>query len=269
MKNYKVLIYGLLLVLLNSASAGLTIHYIRHAEGGHNVKDEWEEKGVPKSEWPAYVGDHNAFTPKGKEQVKEATKRLAEHKYDHILCSPAWRARNTILPYLKNTKQTAQVWPELKESSGRRYIFSEKLVKVNKEILNKGDEIEIPDDEKAFFTLREDAANHYLKYPKGSDDVEKAAYLRYVTEHAIKLIENDFGDSDKTILVAGHNNAGVSLIHLLLGKELPRSIDKSLKNAQGWVAERQEDGTYKLLSYNGASLTDEQREDLDGQPEQD
>jgi hypothetical protein len=33
--------------------AGLKIYYIRHAEGGHNVKKAWEAKGVPKSEWPS------------------------------------------------------------------------------------------------------------------------------------------------------------------------------------------------------------------------
>ena len=41
----------------------LRIYYIRHAEGGHNVKKEWSI--YPESEWPSYVGNHSAFTPKG------------------------------------------------------------------------------------------------------------------------------------------------------------------------------------------------------------
>lgn len=37
----------------------LKIYYIRHVEAGHNVKREW---GIyPKNEWPAYVGNHEAF----------------------------------------------------------------------------------------------------------------------------------------------------------------------------------------------------------------
>ena len=49
----------------------LKVYYVRHGEGGHNVVSEWKHK--PKSEWPAYVGNPNVFTPKGEQQVDALT----------------------------------------------------------------------------------------------------------------------------------------------------------------------------------------------------
>jgi len=72
----------LLLVALftftSQADAGLKIYYIRHAQGGHNVKRAWEKKDVPKSEWPSYVGNPGVFTPAGEQQVAAATEKLKE-----------------------------------------------------------------------------------------------------------------------------------------------------------------------------------------------
>ena len=38
------------------------MYYVRHAEGGHNAKRRYMEKGIPKSEWPAYVGNPNVLS---------------------------------------------------------------------------------------------------------------------------------------------------------------------------------------------------------------
>ncbi|MEM0970427.1 MAG: hypothetical protein AAGJ31_13810, partial [Verrucomicrobiota bacterium] len=72
--------------------AGLKIYYIRHAEGGHNVKRDWKE--VPEDEWPDYVGDSNQFTPLGKTQqaAVSATLQRLEDRFDFIACSPLWRS---------------------------------------------------------------------------------------------------------------------------------------------------------------------------------
>jgi len=58
----------------NSLQAGLKIYFIRHAEAGHNVVKEWEN--VPKSEWPAYVGNGDLLSPKGEIQKIEAAQKL-------------------------------------------------------------------------------------------------------------------------------------------------------------------------------------------------
>ena len=223
---------------------------MRHAEGGHNVKKEWEKKGVPKAEWPIYVGNPNMFTPKGKNEVIAATEKLSKYKFDFVASSPMWRARNTILPYLKLTGLKAEVWPELREGPGMKMILSKDVLPITEVILNKGDEIEIPTAETAFFSTRLEATRNYLKYPKGSIEEEKTAYMKHVSLHAIKVIEKRFGGSDKSILLAGHNSAGVSLLKLLLGKEPGGKANRGLVNASLWMVEQQPDGSYILKVYN-------------------
>ncbi len=249
MKSAIILTIALSAVFSNVADAGLKIYYIRHAEGGHNVKKAWEDKGVPKSEWPSYVGNPDMFTPKGLEELVTGTEKLQKYEFDFIATSPAWRARNTILPYLKASGQKAEVWPELEEGTGMVHILSDELPGVNEEILNNGEPVEIPENEAAFFTLREAAENHYKKSRRGSE-LEKTAYMKHVSLHAIKLIESRFGGSDKSILLAGHNSSGVSLLKLLIKEAPTGEARRGLDNTGIWMVEQQEDGSYKLMMYN-------------------
>lgn len=242
----------------NDAFAGLKIYYIRHAEGGHNVKKAWQEKGIPESEWPAYVGDHNVFTPKGITQVASATEKLQKYPFDFVATSNAWRAHNTIAPYLKATNQKAEVWPELREGKGMVTILSDDIPEVKEDILNKGDAIELTEEEATYLVIRPDSKNDYKKYPKGSSDNEKVAYMKHVSLHAIDLIEERFGGTDQSILLAGHNSSGVSLMKLFLG-EAPTAegTRRGLSNTGIWMVEQQEDGSYKLMMYNDQPIVSE------------
>lgn len=237
---------------IEHAEAGLKIYYIRHAEGGHNVKKAWEEKGIPESDWPAYVGNPDMFTPKGKGEVLAATESLKAYKFDFIASSPLWRARNTVLPYMKFKGSKGEVWPELREGKGMTTILSEDIPAVEEVILNKGKPIEIPEEEQEFFKLRDGAVNNYSKYPKDSDDDEKVAYMKHASLHAIEVIKKRFGGTEKSILLAGHNSAGVSLLKLLL-KGKPE-IKGGLKNTGIWMVEQQEDGSFKLRMYNSVPI---------------
>jgi len=241
---------GAFFVISGQAFAGLKICYIRHAEGGHNVKAKWEEKGVPKSEWPAYVGDSEMFTPKGEQEVLEATEKLKGYEFDFIATSPLWRARNTVLPYLRETKQKAEVWPELKEGTGMTMILSKDLPTVEKRILNRGDTIHIHKAERGFLERRHGASHYYRKAPSGSSEELRTAYMKHVTEHAISVILERFGESDDTILLVGHNSAGVSLLKLLLGREPGGTAVRGIDNIGMWMVEQQDDGSFKLLIYN-------------------
>lgn len=227
---------------------GLKIYYIRHAEGGHNVKKAWEEKGVPESEWPSYVGNPNMFTPRGEKEVVAATEKLQDFSFDFIATSNIWRVRNTILPYLKASNQTAEVWPELREGPGMTTILSMDIPDLDIEILNLGNPIELPEMEQNFFVLRKDSPNDYKAYPKGSEENLKVAYMKHVSLYAIEMIEKRFGGTDKSILLAGHNSSGVSLLKLLLKKE-PES-KKGITSSGIWMVEQQKDGTYQLKIYN-------------------
>ncbi|WP_162051257.1 phosphoglycerate mutase family protein [Lentimonas sp. CC4] len=232
--------------------AGLKIYYIRHAEGGHNVRKAWEAKGIPQSEWPAYVGNPDMFTPKGNQEVLAATEKLKAYKFDFIASSPLWRARNTILPYMEITGSKGEVWPELREGTGMKAILSKDIPDVQEDILNKGEPILLPEREKLFFKLREGATNNYGKYPRGSDDNVKVAYMKHASLHAIDVIKRRFGGSEKSILLAGHNSAGVSLLKLLLQGN--PEISGGLENTGIWMVEQQEDGSFKLKMYNSVPI---------------
>jgi bisphosphoglycerate-dependent phosphoglycerate mutase len=247
-----LLILAFVLFGASRSEAQLKIYYIRHAEGGHNVKKEWQEKGIPESEWPSYVGNPNVFTPRGKKEVIATTKKLQEYSFDFIATSNVWRVRNTILPYLKATKQTAEIWPELREGPGMLTILSTDIPDLDIAILNQGDPIELPKKEKKFFVLRKDSPNDYMKYPRESEENLKVAYMKHVSLHAIDMIEKRFGGTDKSILLAGHNSSGVSLLKLLL-KEEPEN-KKGIISTGIWMVEQQKDGSYQLKMYNNEVL---------------
>ena len=149
----KRVILGLLFAFAFQADAGLKVYYIRHAQSGKNVEKVWVKKDLLKSEWPAYVGNPDTFTPAGEKQVVAATEKLKAYSFDFIASSPLWRARNTIMPYLKATKRKAEIWPELREGHGHGSILSKDIPVLQKEILNLGEPIILPDKEKPFFIL--------------------------------------------------------------------------------------------------------------------
>lgn len=244
---------------LDGSNNGLRIYYIRHAEGGHNVKKAWQEKGIPESEWPAYVGDPNVFTPKGITEVARATEKLQKYRFDFVATSPVWRAHSTIAPYLKTTNQKAEAWPELREGPGMTTILSDEIPDVEEEILNKGKPIEVTEEEAAYLVVRPGAENDYSKYPKGSSEHEKVAYMKHVSLHAIELIEERFGGSGKSILLAGHNSSGVSLLKLLLHEAPTGEARRGLDNVGIWMVEQQEDGSFELKIYNDKAYQQKNR----------
>jgi len=250
----KCLSIFLLFAFTYQADAGLKIYYIRHAQAGHNVKKAWKEKGVPKSEWPAYVGNPDMLTPAGEKQVVAATEKLKEYSFDFVASSPMWRARNTILPYLKETQRKAEVWPELREGRGFGSILSEDIPVLQDEMLNRGEPIILPEEEQPFFVLRDDAENNYSRFPEGCKGMVKAAYLKHATVSAIEMIKQRFGGTDQSILLAGHQISGSSLLKFLLQDEL--KLSRKLQNARIWMVEQQEDGTYQLKIYNGKAYSE-------------
>jgi broad specificity phosphatase PhoE len=250
MKHLKtfLLIYFIAIGLCTVANAGLKIYYIRHGQSGKNVLKRWEKNDVPKSEWPSYVGNSDVFTPTGEKQVAAATEKLKTYPFDFIASSPLWRARNTILPYLKETHSKAEVWPELREAGGYGSILSKEIPVLEDEILNRGEPIILPEEELPYFILRDDAKNNYSQYPENSPGLVRAAYLKHATLSAIKLIEQRFGGTDQTILLTGHGTAGRSLLQLLL-QEAPK-VKKGIGQTGIWMVEQQEDGSYRLKMYN-------------------
>ncbi len=233
-----------------SAQEPLRVFFLRHAEGGHNVTSEWKDR--PKSEWPTYVGNPDAFTPKGEVQIAEATQKLEGMKFDFIAVSPLWRARNTILPYLKSKNVRAEIWPELTETRTTGTAAAKDLPPPSATLFDGAESLKIPDGEAGFFTFR-DGGKRALK-GGGNDAAQATSDAIALSEKAASLLRERFGKSGKTILLVGHGNAGVTLIRLLTG-----SIAPALNNASLWMAEEQPDGSFQLKMLNGEPFSQKAR----------
>ena len=219
-----------LLAYASQSEAGLKIYYLRHAEAGHNVVKEWAN--VPKAQRPAYVGNDSMFTPKGKTQVAAATEKLQKYHFDFIAVSSMWRARNTVLPYLKATGAKAEIWPELHEFSGGTRILSTNLPPPSSQILNAGPRVKLPPAEAPYFSLCADDTNDF-KLPRVKGDEQQAAY-KFVVQHEIDMILKRFGGTDKTILLVGHANSGKALLKMLTGNKLG-DLPPSPIRGFGWL----------------------------------
>lgn len=237
-------------ILQGCAQQGLRVYFVRHAEAGHNVVKEWKDK--PKSEWPAYVGNANMFTPKGERQAQALPEKLKGIQFDLIAVCPYWRTRHTILPYLQATGQKAELWPELEETSFVPIAFTAagaKPPEPNPTLFKGVNNFGLPDSEKAYFYFR-DGDKKYLEWQeKGNKQLELANDLA-LSRKAIDLIKTRFGNSPKSILLVGHGDAGSTLLRLLTTS---KSINPDIDNTGLWMAEEQPNGTFKLKILNGKS----------------
>ena len=232
------------LVPVNLAEAGLKIYYIRHGEVGSNVAQDWASK--PKDQWPIYVGKSSLFTPRGEVQVVNATEKLKLFHYDFIAVSPIWRARQTVLPYLKQTQQRAEIWPELAEFDGFGALLAgSPLPPPSQELLAPGQMISLPEAETNWFTLRPDGRQHYNYQVVGAKSLANAVA---VAERTVELIHQQFGGSDKSILLVGHGNSGRLLLEKLLKDD--KTWRTALLNTGIWMVEEQADGRFKLRLFN-------------------
>ncbi len=254
MKNLCITITLIFLTLIGSAEAGLKIYYMRHAEGGHNVKKDWEKKNIPEAEWPEYVGNPNMFTPKGLEQLVTGTEKLKNLKFDFIATSPMWRARSTVLPYLKDQKLTAEIWPELHEGPGSATVLKADLPVITAKILGQGKPIELSEEEAPYFKFIENGKNNFRAPKEPNDEEHKAAALKFVLNTAIERIKKRFGNSDKTILLVGHGGSGRALTRLLTQSNYVGKVGRGPDNTGLWMAEQQEDGTFVIKMYNDVMI---------------
>jgi broad specificity phosphatase PhoE len=243
------LVVFLWLGLFDVAQAGLKVYFIRHAEGGHNVVKDW--KGIPKDQWPAYVGNPDMFTPKGEKQIVKATDKLKHYHFDFIAVSPVWRTRQTVLPYLRETGAKAELWPELVEFERLSTNLTSGLTlpPPSADLFTGGDVIAIAAEEKASFTLREDGRR---RFKPGNEPMQNAADLTAVAEKTVSLIRARFGGSDKSILLVGHGNSGRLLLRVLVKNS--DAWKTQLANTGIWMAEEQADGSFKLRMFNDAPV---------------
>lgn len=250
--NTRGILILLLAALLSSvANAGLKIYYIRHAEGGHNVKKAWQAKGVPEVEWPSYVGNPNMFTPLGREQRAAVPAKLKKYKFDFIASSPMWRCRHTILPYLKEVGAKGEIWPELSEQPASTRILKKDLPKPLVPILGAGRKLKLPADELKYFSLRKDGMHRFIinRADKGPGAADRsAAAARMVIQNVLDRVQARFGGSDQRILFSGHGSSGMAVLRMLT--QDPLDGIGGIANTGMWMVEEQTDGSYQLKIFN-------------------
>jgi broad specificity phosphatase PhoE len=224
-----------------SVEAQLTVVYLRHAEGGHNVVSEFEQAGIPTNEWPAYVGNENAFTPRGEAQAGSVARDLPATGFDLIAVSPKWRTRHTILPYLKAHGLQAEVWPELGETGNVDGM--ETAGGVHPDLFAGRWDIRLGPDEAGFVRFRADGTgDRQLQVSNRAEAVACAAKVEELLRTRVA------GDRPTRVLLVGHGNASVTLI-----RQLTRQPDfhaPHLKNVHVWSATRRDDGSFELGPYN-------------------
>lgn len=232
---------GLALLLASAfpASAELTVYYVRHGQGGHNVEAEWAQTRVPKSDWPAWVGSQNHFTPLGAYQVQALGTNLLPYTFDFIAVSPLWRTRQTILPYLKLTGRTAEIWPELVETG---FHGNPAAAAEGQAVFAGTRPIEIPADEQAYFRLRPDTEARNWMTPTNP------AMAGALTVRVEELLRARFGANDTRVLLVGHGTAGLGLVRYLTRD--PKAADRHMDNTRLWCLDEQADGTFKLRYHN-------------------
>ncbi len=207
--------------LLHSEAADL--YFLRHAQTMANVTREYTEE------------NQRAFSPIGKEQVAGVVEKLAEHEFDIVLVSPAYRTLHTVLPVLHDRGMTAEIWPELYECCWDRETEEEEPQ------VTRGDRIELDEDTAAFFTFRDDDAMYMLS-------VDTPARGELMVADAVARLQERFAGTDKRILIVSHYHTSGRIMRSLLGDAAPWRIQP--RNAELSHLEEVEDGQWVLRMLN-------------------
>jgi broad specificity phosphatase PhoE len=169
-----------------------TITFVRHAETVANATGSYNSRTI------------NAFSARGIQQTGKLTKQLNEALYDHILVSPSPRALKTLAPFLSQTGQVAEVWPELYECCHQPPSWKNLSSPLQ---VRFGSKIKWPEPFDGLFAHRPGGERyiHATTYAQGLNQI-KLAY---------KMILREFSGSGKHVLIVGHSIQGGKMIALL------------------------------------------------------
>lgn len=222
-----VLILGIALAAgVNVLSAvAVDIYITRHAETMGNVTGDYSEQ------------NQRTFSPQGLQQIARITEKLAPYRFDHILVSPTYRARQTILPYLRAHQRKAEIWPELEECccDSRGLVSPAPAVPF-------GEPIHVDQDDVSYFNVRPDGG--YRLQP--TTEAEGLAQLLQARDRILQ----QFGGTTQTILLVTHSCSGSRIMELLLGIRAAGRFAPA--NAAISLLREEAPGQFRLLLYNDA-----------------
>lgn len=209
------------------------IYLIRHAETMGNSTGNY----TPETE--------AQFSPKGWAQAAAVPQVLAPYSYDYIAVSPTWRTRQTILPYLKEQKRKGEFWPEIEEGGCGLdgWVTPSTSLPIGKPIT-------MTEEEKEWFGLREDGIDYSFAPTNNADSLA-------IYEEGVRLLNERFSGTGKSVLLVSHSCTGGRYFELLLGLE-PRGRF-SPKNTGLSMFEELAPGNYAMRLYNNEPFKQEFR----------
>ena len=209
-------------------AAALDVVVTRHAETLANVTKDYS----------AFNQRH--FTEAGTKQIAALTAALDGIRFDAILVSPAYRTLKTVEPYLKQSGQSAEIWPELDECCWQ--LLREGATSP------PGLPILLETEQRPLFFLRADAP---VVVPGNESYDEGVRRIRAAAE----AFRARWSGTEAVVLVVAHQHTGSRLVETLLG-EAPEGRYR-IENAR-FTHLREEGGRFVLVELNGADVRVEQ-----------
>lgn len=211
-----------------SGSGALHIYFIRHAETMANVTGDKTE------------ANNRTFSDRGKKQIAGLTEVLTGLHIDHVLVSPTYRTRFTVLPFLKKTGMQAEIWPELEE-----WRMKDQLPDGMTEDSLR---IVIEPENHRYLRFRGDGSKkpYFTKNYKGG-------LIQIQKIHA--MIQDRFHGTGETLLLVGHSDSGSRLLEQLSGQKMIARYQ--LKTARLNLLEETESGKYRIVMLNGERVKPE------------
>lgn len=205
---------------------GMTLYYVRHAQTVANAS---------QSEQPSYE-DSDTLTELGLRQIDALTLYLQSNGInpDAVLVSPTSRTQKTIEPYVVAASMTAEIWPELTECGSSEPT---------------GAALPTEPTYYEYFNISIEAQNMVLR--EGASDLfwQTDTYERglFMVMQARDLLLERFGQTGKTVLIAGHAVAGGVIIGLLRGDDMLDGTD----DTDQWGVYMMNTGIQKLVQDPG------------------
>ncbi len=183
------------------------------------------------------------FSEQGKEEIARLVKTLGRRDFDHIIVSPTHRTLQTVLPYLRATRQSAEIWPEVEEC-----CFQSDRGATPPAALAPGHEIELAEPLAPFFRFRSAEANRWY-------NAKHYAHSEEMALRAADLVTQRFGGSGKTVLIVTHYHTGAWMISRWLDDEAARKF--VLETSKLNHIRQHRDGRFELIALNGKPVEDD------------
>ena len=156
------------------------------------------------------TSDHGELSYRGKRQATSIVEPLESLAIDQVVVSPFKRARRTVLPYLRATDTTGEVWPELAEGCWHTEHDDRRI-----ETIRDGEPIVLTEDERSHMTVVTD--EYPAQYPPDDESyAEGLTRIRLAHKRVERLMTARQAHS---LLIVAHGHLNPRLIELLLDME--------------------------------------------------